>query len=87
MFALAESLIQAAEIKGIDTRFMKRDYSVASDYWKRYDYAVARMYLERIVARKDEIPEGLVVAAACLCLCFVPGVGSRWAWKVPHTLS
>jgi len=74
MFAAAEGLIREADRKGIDTRFMKRDYSVANDYWERFDYGVARMYLERILARKDEIGEDLVTATVCVAFCLAPGV-------------
>ncbi len=69
MFGAAESLIRAAEDKGLDTRFMRRDYSIATDSWKRFDYAVTRMYLERILARKDEIPESILIAATFLLFC------------------
>jgi len=85
MFAEAERLIREADSKGIDTRFMKRDYSVASDYWNRFDYGVARMYLDRILARKDEIGEGFLIATVWVLLCLGPAASlrraRRWACK------
>ena len=70
MFSHARDLIELAESKGVDTRFMKRDYSIAENAWKRYDYEVAKEYVSRILSREQEIPQGTAFMTVCLLLLF-----------------
>ena len=67
LFPAASELIQRAEERGLDTRFMKRDYTIAENCWKRYNYEDTKRYLLRILAKAEEIPEtGSLLAALLL---------------------
>ncbi len=73
LFQTSRDLIHAAESKGMDVRLMRRDYSIAENAWERYDYDLAKMYLQRIVNRGEEIGEVaehflLILCPSALCL-------------------
>ena len=56
-------LIEKAGEKGFDTRIMTRDLNIAQSVWVAYNYETAKMYLQRILDRADEIPEKPLISA------------------------
>jgi len=86
MFSQAQALIDDAERKGIDTRIMRRDYSIAQKSWRNYDYEVTKMYLVRVLARSQDIPESLTLSLPLLVMLLagIPWARSRqWSADTP----
>ncbi len=57
MFSHASNLIAHARDEGMDTRIMERDYHIAERAWDRFDYAVTKMYLQRIIDRETQVTD------------------------------
>ena len=70
LFKAANSSIH--EMEGLDMdrehMLMKADYSRAEKAWDEHEYDAAKLYLEKVIARFEEIPESPVIVIPCLII-------------------
>jgi hypothetical protein len=71
LIADAGELIEEAGNNGFDTRIMTRDLNIAQSVWATYDYDTAKMYLQRILNRADEIPEKPIISAGLIAVVYL----------------
>ncbi len=82
LFESANSSIQELEGKGMnrEVMLMKADYSRAEKAWTEHEYDAAELYLEKVIAKFQEIPEPLV----CVIPSLVILLAFRWKmWTRP----